>query len=87
MRLSENNLREHTNAYVKDGRLLKYRFYGEEDTIHYLLHWKCDNKERLTKEEIEYIKTLGNVVIDTGGSMQFFNFTGVLTKWQEEVLI
>ena len=82
MRLSERDLMERTNAYVKDGRLLKYRFYSEEDgSIHNVLHWKCENKERLTKEEIEYIKTLGNVAIDTGSSMQFIDFTGVLIKW------
>lgn len=83
MRLSEVDLAKHCSAYVKQGRLVKYRFYeDDENSIHYKLHWKCENKELLTKEDIEYIKTeMQNVVIDNGSSFIFINFTGALMKW------
>lgn len=82
MRLSERDLMEKVNAYVKQRRLLKYRFYSEdENDMHHILHWKCENKELLTNKEIEYIKTLSNVVVDNGSSFYFIDFTGVLTKW------
>ena len=82
MRLSERDLMEKVDAYVKQNRLVKYRFYSDDETsMDYILYWKCHNKELLTNKDIEYIKTLDNVVVDNGSSFHFIGFTGVLTKW------
>lgn len=72
------NLKLLSNAfvYVKDGVLLKYRFDNNNPLhIDAILNKKVYSKEKVTDREYEYIKTMGNVVIEEGTERAMLNFS------------
>lgn len=75
MNISDKMLRDTANVYVKNGILVKYR-YGAFNVM--------DIGKELTEQELEEIKTMDKVIIesDSIGAVEFFNFTGRTYKYK-----
>lgn len=72
--VKNRTIMELADIYVKDGKLLKYRWYNSDinhnDNI---LHYKSKNNEQLTDAELIYVRTKPNLVIETNSELNFYN--------------
>jgi hypothetical protein len=81
MKISELNLSEKANAYVDHGVLRKWRGNNSTPIINQEFLQKVKGKEQLSKIEIELIKSHDNVIIESEGVIEFYNFTGFAKKF------
>lgn len=66
---------ELSDSYIKDGKLIKFRWYnGDHNHIDNKLHYKYYKKEEVTNEEYEYLCKRGNLVVDSNNDIEFINF-------------
>lgn len=71
-----------STAYILDGLLIKWRHYSENpNDMENILHHKASTCEPITEEELDYILTYENVVIEQDGATELKNFT--LPKYGE----
>lgn len=81
MRISEVSIKRQAAAYIKDGVLVKWRFDDSDATAFYArMCEKYQKQEPLTEEEVEGVKSIGNVVIEQEKTLEFIGFTGSVWK-------
>jgi|GEM_PF-6785202 len=73
--VSSIKLLEFADSYVQDGVLIKWRWFDvDPNSMEYKLEEKRFKKSELTSDDIEYMKTRGNLVVEVNGETELFNF-------------
>lgn len=67
-------LLESARAYILEGRLVKYRS-GDKGDMDVVLVERVYTQSKVTKQEIEYLKTKGNLAIQENGKTQVYKST------------
>lgn len=68
-------LLEFADSYVKDGVLIKWRWFDNNpDSMDYKLEEKRFKKSELTNDDYEYMKTRGSLVVEVNSETKLFNF-------------
>ena len=80
MRIFEKGLKEIATAYIKNGVLAKWR-YNNIDFNHIDSKLNHKGSELLTEEEVAYIRSLDNVIIENDKQIEFINFSGKTQKY------
>lgn len=82
MNISALNLSENANVYVDHGILRKWRGTDPEGTVSTeKLQQKVSEATPLSELEIDLMKRLDRVVIESENAIEFYNFTGVIKKY------
>lgn len=72
--MRNKKLLEFSTAYVKDGFLIKWRKDSEDlESLEHQLNKSINTL--LTEDELTYVKTLENVIIETDGELDIINFS------------
>ncbi|QJI52369.1 hypothetical protein [Psychrobacillus phage Perkons] len=81
MNISELQLKESANVYVENEILIKWRGQGGLSLTEYSQFEDAMVGEiKLSDYQLETIKKLYNVIIETNKSIQFINFNGAVLK-------
>lgn len=81
MRVSDKNLLENANAYVKDGVLVKWRPYGMSIEKAYEYQEIKEKGIQLNDKQIKELKQLDQVVIEQSNYVLLVNYSGLVLKY------
>lgn len=83
MKISEIGLMEMATAYIENGKLKKWR-YDSINTNHMnaILNEKRYSQKTLTEEELVYVMSFDNVIVEGEQGVEFHRFSGSTYKYR-----